>query len=181
VDVTVPGAGITGKLGFLQLDAWDDVDDGDGLHTHLGATLGVNIKNRSDTDLKKDEKLSFSELGRIGIDVGIGAEAVVDLGMRLSFSSDLVPSAPTNFPSLVADFTLDWSIGDRSTGVLQALGDLNGDFLQHGLQYVGFSHVGLDLGEFFSDLIGPIVNKVAEVTEPIKPFLDFLTTPIPVI
>ena len=178
VDVTVPGASITGTLGFLQLTATDDTTDDDGLFTHLGATFGVNIKNGKDAN---DENLSFGELGKITLEVGIAAEAVVDLDMKLSLSSDLVPNADTNFPSVVADFTLVWSLGDRGAGELVSLSELDGGFLKNGLKYVGFDHVGLDLGSYFSDVIGPIVEKVQEITDPIKPFLDFLTAEIPVI
>src|SRR5262249_57323504 len=54
-------------------------------------------------------------------------------------------------------------------------------FLSSGLKYVGFENVGLDLGSYFSNFIKPIVQKIQEYTAPIKPFLDFLTTPIPII
>src|SRR5262245_19364137 len=178
VDVSIPGGSITGKLGFLQLTAKDDTTDGDNLSTHLGATFAVDIFNKSN---KSDTKLGFNELGKIGLDVGIAADAVVDLDMRLALNSDLVPGAATNFPSLVADFTLDWGVGDRATVEIIPIGDLDGSFLKDGLKSVYFEKVGLDLGSYFSDLIGPIVEKVQEVTEPIKPFLDFLTEPIPVI
>lgn len=178
VDLTVPGGGITGTLGFLQLSAEDDTDDGDGLYTHLGATFGIDIFNKS---VPSDTKLGFSELGKISIDAKIAAEAVVDLGMVLSLSSDLLPSAPTNFPSIVADFTLEWAVGNRNAGELISLGDLDGSFLKNGLQFVGFENVGLDLGSYLTDLIGPIANTITDITAPIKPFLDFLTEPIPVI
>ncbi|QSA97859.1 OmpA family protein [Methylococcus sp. EFPC2] len=178
VDLTVPGGGITGKLGFLQLSAKDDVTDGDDLYTHLGASFAVDLFNSSN---HADTKLGFNELGKLGLDVGIAAEAVVDLDMRLALSSDLVPSAPTNFPSVVADFTLQWGVGDRAAGQTISLADLDGSFLKNGLQSVLFEHVGLDLGSYFTDLIGPIASKVQEITEPVKPFLDFLTAPIPVI
>ncbi|MES2992163.1 MAG: OmpA family protein [Pseudomonadota bacterium] len=178
VDVTVPDAAITGKLGFLQIKAEDQGN------THLGATFGIDIKNENDTALIKDKRLGFSEIGKIALDVGIAADAVVDLGMRLSLNSDLLPSAPTNFPSVVADFTLVWGIGDRSNPddvVLVPLSELDGSFLKNGLQFVGFENVGLDLGSYLSDLIGPIADTIKDITDPIKPFLDFLTEPIPVI
>jgi Ca2+-binding RTX toxin-like protein len=178
-NVTVPGLGITGTLGFLQVHAEEDVDptEPDPV-THLGASFAIDVFNRSD---ENDTKLGFSELGRIGIDAKIAADAVADLAMRLSLSSQLVPNAPINFPSVVADFLLDWGLGDRDAHEFVSISDLNGGFLKNGLKFVGFDHVGLDLGTYFSNLIGPIVEKVQEVTEPIKPFLDFLTEPIPVI
>src|SRR5262249_38441840 len=149
VDVTTPGAGIKGTLGFLQLSAKDDTTDGDGLSTHLGATFGINIINRSNPS---DPRLGFSELGRIGIVPGLAAEAVVDLDTQLSLSSDIVPGAATNFPKVVADFTLLWGVGNRAAGQLVPLDSLHGDFLQDGLKYVGFQNVGLDLGSYLSNV-----------------------------
>ena len=171
VDVTLPGAGLTGRLAFLQLDA-----DNNG-NTHLGATFGVDIKNRNN---ENDTKLGFAELGDIGIDVGIGAEAIVDLGLELQLDSELVPGADTVFPKIVGDFYLEWRIGNRAEGELVALAGL-GNAMQAGLQVVEFRDIGLDLGTFISDFLSPIVEEVKKVTEPLQPLIDVLTAPIPVI
>ena len=66
VDVTVPGGGITGKLGILQVDA---VDNG---NTHLAVAFGIDVFNRRDL---ADGKLSFAELPSIGLEVGMAAQA----------------------------------------------------------------------------------------------------------
>src|SRR5262249_25641845 len=173
VDVSVPGGGITGTLGFLQLSATDH----QGL-THLGATFGIGIVDSANHN---NTRLSFANLGNISIVPLIGAEAVVDLDTRLSLANSLIPSAATNFPSVVAEFVLDWSLGDRGSNALVPLGDLKGNFLSEGLKFVGFKHVGLDLGSYFTDFIAPIAKKIQEYTAPIKPFLDFMTAPIPII
>ena len=171
VTVTVPGGGITGKLGILQIDAFDRGN------THLAATFGINVLNRSD---ENDEHLTFAELPRIGLEVGVAAEAVVDLGMALQLNSDLVPGAATVFPKIVADFYLAWGLGDVDTGTLVELSDLGSAF-GDGLQLVEFRNVGLDLGSFVSDVIGPIVKEVQKVTQPIQPVIDIITRRIPVI
>ena len=41
--------------------------------------------------------------------------------------------------------------------------------------------MSLDLGSFISDFIDPVLGTVREVTEPLQPIIDFLTTPLPVI
>ncbi|MGH8429725.1 MAG: hypothetical protein ACREUF_04905, partial [Solimonas sp.] len=189
--VTTPGLGITGRLGFLQISAEENVegDEGAGAETERGDTglavqFAIDILNRQND---ADARLGFAELGRIGIDAKIAGRALADLAMELKLNSDLVPN-PGNFPSIVADFAFDWGLGtvdnpatpgDEFVGV--SLSDLDGGFLKNGLQFIGFHDVGLDLGKYFSDVIGPIVEKVQEITAPIKPFLDFLTEPIPVI
>ena len=172
VDVTLPGAGLTGRLAFLQLEA-DDKGD-----THLGATFGVDVKNRVHPS---ETKLGFANLGDIGIDVGIAAEAVVDLGLQLKLNSDLVgEDASKVFPKIVGDFFLDWHIGDRAAGTLVPLTDI-GNAIQEGLHLVEFRDVGVDLGSFISDFLGPVVHQIQEITQPIQPLVDVLTAPIPVI
>ncbi len=188
--VTTPGLGITGRLGFLQIEAHENVEAAEADpeaelgNTGLTVQFGIDLYNRQ---VAGDDKLGFAELGRLGIDAKIAGQALADLQMELKLNSDLV-SNPGNFPSIVADFAFEWGLGtvddpliagDQFDGI--SLSNLKGNFLSNGLQYIGFHDVGLDLGQYFSDVIGPIVEKVQEVTAPIKPFLDFLTEPIPVI
>ncbi|GAI92495.1 unnamed protein product, partial [marine sediment metagenome] len=59
--------------------------------------------------------------------------------------------------------------------------DISGDVLKEGLRLVEFQDITLDLGSFVSDVIGPIVGQIQEITEPIQPIIDVLTYPIPVI
>ena len=179
-------------MGFLQIEAEENVEADEGAdaetergNTGITAQFAVDIINRQD---ETDDRLGFAELGRIGIDAKIAARALADLAMQLKLNSDLVPN-PGNFPSVVADFVLDWSIGtvddtstqgvDEFSGV--SLSELGDGFLKSGSLEIAFDDIGLDLGKYFSDVIGPIVDKVQEATAPIKPFLDFLTEPIPVI
>jgi len=44
--------------------------------------------------------------------------------------------------------------------------------LDGGLKLVEFRDVGLDLGSFLSDTVGPIVAKIQEITEPLQPIVD---------
>ena len=162
VDVTVPGIGITGTLGFLQVTAVEDVDPtAPDPVTHLGATFAVDIRNRTNP---ADTKLGFAELGKLGLDVKIGADAVADLAMRLALSSDLVPGRP---PTSRASWPTSCSTGSWATGPTTSTSrsaTSRAGSSKNGLKYIGFDHVGLDLGKYFTDLIGPIVDKVQEVT-----------------
>ena len=169
-EVTLPGAGLTGRLAVLQLDADDNGDTG------LGVTIAVDIYEKD----HNDARVGIADFGNIRIDAGIAAEAIADLGMELQLNSDLVPGADTVFPKVVADFYFEWSLGDRDTGDLVSFGDI-GDSIQDGLKVVEFRNVGLDLGSFISEYVAPIVSVVQEITEPIQPLIDVITTPIPVI
>lgn len=183
VDVTTPGAAISGQLAFLGLTAQDKESE-EGEFTHLGATFAIDVVNRSDapdaTPEERDKRLGFSELGQLGINTGIAAEAIVSLGF------DLKVEGVDVFPDLSADFYLDWSVGDRD-GVDPAiddfiqLGDLSSSLLMEGLELVEFRDVTLDLGSYIDDVIAPVLDTINDVLEPLEPIIDFLTAPLPVI
>jgi hypothetical protein len=137
----------------------------------------VDVRNRNNA---ADTQLGFAELGSIGLQVGGAAEAIADLGLSLQLNSDLVPGATTVFPKIVGDFFFQWSIGNRAAGSLVPLSGID-NAIQSGLKLVAFRDVGLDLGTFISDFLGPIIGQVQDVTEPIQPLIDVLTAPIPVI
>src|SRR5258706_16354110 len=49
------------------------------------------------------------------------------------------------------------------------------------LDKVAFNNIGLDLGSFMSDFLRPLVKGIQSVTDPLQPFIDVFTAPIPVI
>ena len=181
--VTLPGASLSGELGFLEFTAVNKDVDGDpnDNNTHLAATFGVNIRNSADPN---DQRLGLSELGKLGFDVLVGAEASAELGMTLGIAGD-----QGGFPQIQADFLLDWAIdGDPDQAGIQPIslfspppGFSFGRSIQDGLKIVEFRNVSLDVGAYLSDVVGPIVRKVQEVTEPVQPIIDIITTPLPVL
>ena len=185
VDVTLPGAGLTGQLAFLQLDADDNGD------THLCAKFGVDVSRETPggtidpsdprhPDHPLHNLIGMADLGSIVVDAGIAAEAVVDIGLDLQLNSDLVPGADTVFPKIVGDFFVDWSIGSCVSGELTPFSEI-GNAMEYGLNAVEFRDIGVDLGTFISDFVGPIVGQVKDFTEPLQPLIDVFTAPIPVI
>ncbi len=175
------GSVITGKLGFLQLDAtWKDDGSGD---QGLGAVFGLDISDGAGGD----GKIGFAEIGNIDISAKLAAEASVMLGLKLGVSEDVAGSSASYFPSVVADFVFEWAIpdsnvdfGNPETSTLVSITDL-GNVFSGGLQLVEFQGIGLDLGSFVSDVLGPIVGKVKDITEPVQPLIDVFTTPLPVV
>ncbi|MES2098682.1 MAG: LEPR-XLL domain-containing protein [Pseudomonadota bacterium] len=166
--------GLKGELGFLQLtmenSTLDPQGDLEGDGTHLTGSFSVDLRNSADG---ADSKLSFSELGSIDAVVEISAEAEVNLKITAEFSESIVPaSIAAVLPKLEGRFVLDW----------EAIDVLGNDFdFGESLQFVGFRDVGLDMGSFINDFLGPFVEKVAEVTEPLQPIIDVITAPIPVL
>jgi Ca2+-binding RTX toxin-like protein len=186
--VTVPDAEIKGTLGFLQLVAKDNGD------THLAASFGVDVVNSMrDGAAAFPDRLGFSDLSKMDFKVGIAAEAVADLGLTLQLDPDLAPAGTAGvFPTVLADFTLEWELGDLTVtqgadgysdaGIVVAEYDpIAGNAIQEGLQLVEFTDVSLDLGSFLNDFLGPILGEIQGVTEPLEDIIDFITAPLPVI
>ena len=194
VTVDIP-ASITGTLGFLELSAEDkplliDPDDADSeAQTGLAAIFGLNLFNETD---RNDETLGLSEFGKLDFEAQIAAEAAATLGLSLGISDDLVPSGvAAGFPEIVSDFIFAWGLGDRIEGAslsetlelssFQTIGSGFGNAIAEGLQVVEFRDVGLDLGSYLTEVIGPVLEEVQKITEPLQPLIDFLTTPFPVL
>ena len=104
------------------------------------------------------------------------AEVDVD-GLRLSGSPTVAFSGNTEFnltatlglgdgapyfPSVSTDLTMNWSdLTDPST-----------------LSF-SYNNLSLNLGEYLSKFVGPIVSDIQQYTQPIRTVIDVLTTPIP--
>ncbi len=173
VDVVLPDS-LTGRLAFLQLEA-ENAGSG------LGATFVVDLVNKDDTPDLRDERLSFTELGKLRLDAGIAAEATADLELELKLNDELLANFANVFPTVLADFEFEWALGDRDAGVYVSISDLSGSALSEGLEVVQFTDVNLDLGSFVSDFIKPVLGEIQKVTGPIQPIVDILTAPLPVV
>lgn len=110
-DVTLPGAGLTGRLAFLQLDADDNGN------THLGATVAVDLFEKN----HNDARVGMADFGNIQIQAGLAAEAIADLGFELQLNSELVPTADTAFPKVVADLYFEWSSAHLASASVRRL------------------------------------------------------------
>ncbi len=185
VVLTLPDS-FTGRLAFLQLTA----ENADVYTDHSGASnvalaFGVDIVNKKD---ESDEHLGMSEFSKIGFNAGVAAEAVAELNLALEVNKDalnLSDSEAGGFPKVQSAFVLDWGIGSYHVGDAEASTFVPveeiGNALKDGLHFVGFKDVSMDAGSFLSDVVGPIVAKVKEITEPLQPIIDVITAPIPVL
>lgn len=184
VDITLPSS-FTGKLAFLQLRAVDsEVYDLHNGMTNLALAFAVDIGNKKDND---DSKLGMCEFSNIDFEAGIAAEAVAELMLYLEVNKDLIGGSAiaAGIPKIQSEFVLDWSVGEYAVADPEAstfvpVAEI-GDAIKDGLHYVSFNHVSLDAGSFLSDVLGPIVTEVKKITEPIQPFIDVVTEPIPVL
>ncbi|HLO19184.1 MAG TPA: calcium-binding protein, partial [Sphingomicrobium sp.] len=167
-NITVPGLNANGNLFFLSLNAKDNPND----PSHVGANFVVDLK-----DPNRDGKLTLTEFGAPGVsfdslvapDIQVGADVnlIITAGLgRLQPAPQNPAILVSDFPTLAADFNLDWNLGQITGGEGPT---------------VAFNDVTLRPGKFFDVFLGPILNVVHEIFDPIKPVIDFLTDPIPII
>src|SRR5262249_46563377 len=76
-----------------------------------------------------------------------------------------------SIPSLDTDFHLDWNFAKVDTKSGMA------DF--GGVPDIGFDNVTLGLGTFLTKFIHPIMDKVNDILNPIRPIRDLLHTRLP--
>ena len=155
---------IEGKLGFLAVNLHDGNDttkatpETDDDQTRLSLTTTLDLTATGD-------RLTLGVLvgGGAGLDLAFNAEANVDLLIRTGLNTG--QTATANLPSVVGAFHLTWDIPGDSGGPSEIV----------------FDNLYLDAGKWVSEFMGPIVNQVKDITSPLKPIIDTMRSPIPVI
>lgn len=170
-DVAIPGLEAVGQLGFLQLKAGDEKDGKDAngnprKSSIFSGTFSVDLIDPSGPG--GDGRVGFGEFSGGGFDVGdffdvtLEAKAEVHLDLEVSFGDD------ARFPRILIEFDLVWcwvpTDPEGSTGQL--------DF--------GFHNLQIDLGQFISQFIIPILDEIQVVTGPLDPVIDILTARLPI-
>ncbi len=164
--LSVTGFNIQGSLAILSVL----VSNNGG--TDFGATFKVKINDDNDHG-----RMRLDEIGNLDIDATLSGDAKVDLDLLAGFGTQGVV---TSFPTIeVHHFTMDWNFG---TGIGADSTDTNSSLEDWGKKAgVAFDDVTINMGTFISDFLKPIFDKIRDVGDPIKPVLDVLTYPIPVL
>lgn len=118
-------------------------------------------------DKDNDGRLSLSELGSLSssnITVNLGAVASLHWNLLASLGGD------SNFPSIGSEFHAYWRFND--------LDELKKEVPD---PVIEFRDTRLNMGEFFNDFFGGALKEINEIIDPIRPIVDFLTAPIPVL
>lgn len=167
-EIAVPGLNATGDLLFLQIKVGDE-DDGKDANGNVRKTTSFIGEFSVDlVDPNGDGRLSFAEMSGGGFDVGdlfvvtLDAKAEVHLDLEVSFADD------ARFPRILIEFDLVWCW--VPTDAEGSKGDL--DF--------GFHNLQIDLGQFISQFIIPILDEIQAVTAPLEPIIDILTARLPI-
>jgi len=117
--------------------------------------------------------VGIADLGGLGFIPSLTGSAHIDLHLKAGINAGAAVSNKviSALPSIVADFKLDAGF--------QLPVDAGGNAFT--LSHVSLDNIGLDLGSFFSEFLSPLVQGVQKATEPLQPFIDVFTAPIPVI
>ena len=91
--------------------------------------------------------------------------------MRLLLQTEGSGIAAAVLPKLESELNFDWTFSSESTQT--------SDLGFGTLGAVTFDNVSLDLGSFYGQYAEPILDKVSQVVEPLKPVVQLLTTKIP--
>lgn len=157
---TTPGLEATAFLARLRFRMRDGLAQGGS--TSFAGSFGITLRDVSGGD----NRLRAPELNGDIIDAVVSGRAFVNVRLE----SDLDTAS---LPSIGADFRIDWSFSNSAL----TPGDANETF---GFRpTVGFYRVSLDLGTFFTEFAQPVLDKVRDVSAPVKPVLDALKTEVP--
>lgn len=154
---------VLGKMAGLGVEL--DLDSLYKSSSASGYEKGVNLKFGLDID---HESLG-NDLVNVNLSDILGQlptftpSATVNMvvGLKVGIVSDIKGDAP-KFPNIEGQFEFVWS-------------------KDGGIEVLGFNDFQLDMGSFIDGVLGPIVSKIQKVVEPLKPLIDFLTTPFPVL
>ncbi|WP_413172043.1 DUF4347 domain-containing protein [Anabaena azotica] len=151
---------LQGNLFFLNVIATNQDSDGDGKYTGIEGGFGVDL---IDDDGTLDNRVGLLDIGSIDVDPKFNASVEIDLLLTANINDD------ANLPSIKADLLIDWALDDSKSLSDQSAPNFS------------LNNARLDLGEFISKAIGPILEEVNKYIEPIRPVLDILDKEIPVI
>jgi hypothetical protein len=160
--VTTPGLQAIGRLAFLQLNVHDNPTS----PTAFNGSFMIDIK--SPDEINHPDRLTFSQIvAGIALNQVIEAHLSASAQVHLSFVASFGGNA--EFPRFLADLNLGWNFAPSDP-------DLTGERPTE-----LFSNVRLDMGSFFGQFVSPILTRVKNVLDPVRPVIDVLTARIPVI
>jgi hypothetical protein len=155
---------IEGNLLFFKLTATDKTPD------------VADASGGFDLDLSGGDsngRVGIADLGTVSFMPHLHGSVDMHLHLMAGINGGGVVSEKViaALPSIVADFNL---MAD-----FKLPADAGGNAFN--LTHVSLDNIGLDLGSFFKDFLSPLVQGVQKATEPLQPFIDVFTAPIPVI
>ena len=167
LDVDV-AASLAGRLGFIEVTAEADTSHSTcttstGQPTAFHAGFHVDLTGINDNRLTLDELPAgnFIDMSTTGLDGCADIDLVVGAGANI----DGEPL--TWMPSIETTLSIDW--------------DFDGSDLTGNIPEVTYDGLGINLGEFLSKTIGPVLVGIDNLFDGIRPVLEVIAAPFPVI
>ena len=159
-DTRLPGFSASAEMGAIPFLAVDNPLN----HSDFTGDFKLTLK-----DPGGDGRLRVNELGGDLIDATLTGAANV----RINLDSALPAAAA--MPQIGTDLSLDWAF---SNAVVDPT-DNNSQF--GAIPVIQFNNSSLNLGSFFKGFADKALGEISNVTAPLKPVIDILTTPIPIL
>lgn len=146
-------AELEAALGFLIFNLKNATKNGG---TYFDLELGINLDANNNGEISPND--TSAELGgNLNVDLELETKVL---------NSDI------ELPSLTSDFIVDWKLVGAKIG--------NGEkyIKAENPDKIAFENITLDAGQFFSDIVNPVLKNVQSVTQPIGPFAQALQAEI---
>ncbi|MBF0348338.1 MAG: DUF4347 domain-containing protein, partial [Magnetococcales bacterium] len=173
---------------FGRTNTLFDGDTGaDGSRTRLQFNLAVDLKDKGLFGISAlsgltNGRLTFSDLrtAKLSDLVKVEWDAKAQVNMHAELGISL--GGEGYLPKIMGDFHMTWQASNKNQNVekIEKFFSSGYDKLFHvGAPNIWMTDIYLDVGTFFTKFLNPIVGMIQDVTDPIMPVIDALTTPIP--
>ena len=154
------------ELGFLEFTVSDSSsvtqpDNGHG--SFFNGNFKLDLVDPG-TGTKQDGHLTIAEMQSAKIEDVLKSRLDLDANVQLHLAADV-----SSFPAFQADFEFVYQF---DTGASPA---------QNGVQRLGFNNVRVNVGDFITSQIRPILDRIHSVLGPIVPIAERRQKPIPVL
>lgn len=176
--VTLGAAPITGRIGFIAMEATDNAPGGSPSGARLITQIGLDtggdcqpldaVYTTGVSSAYCWDRVLITELlsGDAG-SVVTAPQLDGDIALDLALTTGVAQGTTVNktMPTFTAQFTLEWGFsGSGASDPTIALHDIR-----------------VDAGEIFERMFGSVLEELEPILEPTKPVREFLFSPIPVI
>ncbi|MDX6226095.1 MAG: hypothetical protein QOE64_2471, partial [Frankiales bacterium] len=162
---------LQGTLGFLFVNArdGDTPSDQDKKKSEISLLASLQLAKNGG-----GSRLTFGDLtsGQASASLGLTGDANVDLRIR----TGLRGGETAGFPSILGTFHAGFSFGGSTAGGFATGGNPNATPSE-----LRFADLSLDVGSFIQKTVGPLLKDVKNITSPLKPIIDTLQAPLPVV
>ena len=156
------GLGLKLKLDDVKNRGGSSNSAAEGLDKGVALSFGIDVdKTESAAYASGPQSVKLTEIMGSLPKFDYNASVNMLVGITVGIVTDVNGSDAPRFPNIEGDFEFVWDNGE--------------------IKVLGFNDFKLDMGSFIGGVLGPIVSKIQKVVEPLKPLIDFLTTPFPVL